>query len=354
MNPVPKVILEMQKLRVPESGLGQVCTHLGKELAGLERGSLDLEFLVPQSSVGCFGDAFQYRSLRVWHRWFGVPAPDCQVWHCLHQDSPYVPAQSKAKVLLTIQDLNFLVKWEGHPGPIQRRLQRLQKLVDRAAMITTASQYVENVVRTRLRCAQPIVVIHHAPSFETDLVAERPKIVPQGEFLLALGQVNRKKNFHVLLPLLKAEPQLNLVLAGVDDNVYGQEIRRKAETEGVRERVVFTGPVTEAQKLWLYQNCQAFLFPSLAEGFGLPVVEAMSQGKPVFLSRECSLPEIGGPEAYYWNDFSAEHMVATFQHGMEAFRNDSEKAHRLRAWSNQFQWRRSAEQYLELYQALAR
>jgi glycosyltransferase involved in cell wall biosynthesis len=221
-------------------------------------------------------------------------------------------------------------------------------------MITTASHYVENVVRSQLRCAQPIEVIHHAPCFDTGLVPERPQSVPQGEFLLALGQVNRKKNFHVLLPLLEAEPRWNLVLAGVDDNVYGQEIRRKAETEGLRDRVVFTGPVPEAQKLWLYQNCVAFLFPSLAEGFGLPVVEAMSQGKPVFLSRECSLPEIGGPEAYYWDDFSNDHMIATFRLGMEAFRNDPEKAHRLRAWSNQFQWRRSAEQYLELYHALAR
>ncbi len=351
---MPKVILEMQKLRVPESGLGQFCAHLGHELAALDRGPLDLEFLVPASRVGCFGDAFQYRSLRAWHRWLGVPSPDCQVWHCLHQDSPYLPAHSKAQVVLTIQDLNFLVKWEGHPGAIRRRLHRLQKLMDRAAVITTASHFVENEVRSRLRCRQPIEIIHHAPCLQTSLAAERPKTVPNGKFLLALGQVARKKNFHVLLPLLRAEPQWNLVLAGVDDNPYGQEIRKRAAIEGVRERVVFTGPVPEAQKLWLYQNCQAFLFPSLAEGFGLPVVEAMSQGKPVFLSHEGSLPEIGGPEAYYWSDFSDESMIETFRQGMEAFRGDPQKADRLRAWSDQFRWRRAAEQYLELYRALSR
>jgi glycosyltransferase involved in cell wall biosynthesis len=344
----------MQKVRVPESGLGQFCAHLGQELAGLERGPLELEFLVLNSHVGCFGSACRYRTLRVWHRWLGVPAPDCKVWHCTHQDSPYLPARSKPRVLLTIHDLNFLVKWEAHPRAIRRRLHRLQKLVDRAAAVTTCSHFTENVVHSRLRCRLPIQVINEASCLQTGLAAERPETVPKGQFLLALGQVSRKKNFHVLLPLLRAEPQWNLVLAGIDDNDYGREIRRRARTEGVHERVVFLGPVSEAQKLWLYQNCEAFLFPSLAEGFGIPVLEAMSQGTPVFLSREGSLPEVGGPEAYYWGEFLAESLVATFRQGMAAFRNDPEKAERLRAWSGQFSWRRAAERYLELYRELAR
>lgn len=348
-----KVVLEMEKLRVPESGLGQFCAHLGQELAGLERGPLELEFVVPESRVGCFGNAFRYRTPQVWHRWLGVAAPDCRVWHCIHQDSPYLPADSKARVLLTIHDLNFLVKWEGHPGAIRRRLHRLQKLMERAAVIATISHFTEHLVRSQLRCPVPIKVIHNGNCLQTGLAAECPARLPKGKFLLALGQVNRKKNFHVLLPLLRAEPQWNLVLAGIEDNDYGQEIRRRARMEGVHERVVFAGSVPEAQKLWLYQNCEAFLFPSLAEGFGIPVVEAMSQGKPVFLSREASLPEVGGPEAYYWGDFSAETVVATFRQGMEAFGNDPEKAERLRVWSNQFGWRRAAERYLELYRELA-
>jgi glycosyltransferase involved in cell wall biosynthesis len=349
-----KVVLEMQKLRVPESGLGQFCAHLGRELGGLERGPLELEFLVPESHVGCFGSAGRYRTLRVWHRWLGVPAPDCKVWHCTHQDSRYLPAHSKARVLVTIHDLNFLVKWKAHPRAIRRRLHRLQKLVDRAAAVTVCSHFTESVVQSRLRCRPPIHVINHANCLQTGLVAERPETLPEGQFLLALGQVSRKKNFHVLLPLLRAETQCNLVLAGVDDSDYGQEIRRRARTEGVQERVVFLGPVSEAQKLWLYQNCEALLCPSLAEGFGIPVVEAMSQGKPVFLSREGSLPEVGGSEAYYWGDFSAESLVATFRQGMAAFRSDPEKAERSRVWSGQFSWRRAAEQYLELYRELAR
>jgi glycosyltransferase involved in cell wall biosynthesis len=350
---MPKVIVEMQKLRVPESGLGQFCTHLGRELARLERGSLELEFFVPPSRLGCFGEAVEYRRRQPWHRWLGVAAQGCQVWHSVHQDSPYRPVHSRARILLTIHDLNFLAKWQGDQAAIDRRLRRLQKRVDRAALVVTCSHYVANVVRSHLRCRAPIEVVYEAPCLETDLAPERPASVPPGEFLLALGQVNRKKNLHVLLPLLAPEPQSTLVLAGVDDNVYGQEIRRQAAALGVRERVVFTGPVSEAQKLWLYQNCRALLFPSLAEGFGLPVIEAMSQGKPVFLSRAGSLPEIGGAEAYYWDDFAPESLVATFRAGMERFGNDPDKPGRLRAWAGQFSWQRTAEQYLKLYSLLA-
>lgn len=53
----------------------------------------------------------------------------------------------------------------------------------------------------------------------------------------------------------------------------------------------------------LYESCVAFLFPSITEGFGLPVIEAMSFGTPVFLSNSSSLPEVGGNEAFYWNSY---------------------------------------------------
>jgi glycosyltransferase involved in cell wall biosynthesis len=346
-------VLEMEKLRVLESGLGQFCAHLGRELAGLERGPLELEFLVPKSCVGFFGRSFRYRTPQVWHRMLGIPAKDCGVWHAVHQDAPYLPAGSKARILLTIHDLDFLVKWQGHQGAIRRRLKRLQRLVDRAAVITAVSHFTEKVAQSHLRCRAPIEVIYNGNCLQSGLVPERPAAAPNGQFLLALGQVNRRKNFHVLLPLLRAEPSWNLVLAGIDDNEYGRAIRVRARRAGLQERVAFTGPVSEAEKLWLYQNCEAFLFPSLTEGFGMPAVEAMSQGKPVFLSREGSLPEVGGPEAYYWDDFSAETVVATFLEGMEAFHNDPEKTERLRAWSKRFAWRQAAERYLELYHELA-
>ena len=74
-----------------------------------------------------------------------------------------------------------------------------------------------------------------------------------------------------------------LGLAGVDDNVYGQEIRQQAAALGVREGVVFTAPYRKPEAFARSPRFRSSPFPR--QGFGLPVIEAMSQGKPVFLSR---------------------------------------------------------------------
>ena len=73
------------------------------------------------------------------------------------------------------------------------------------------------------------------------------------------------------------------MIAGVTHQPwYQRKIEEEAKRLGVTERVIFTGAISENDKYWYYQNCTAFVFPSIAEGFGLPVIEAMYFGKPVF------------------------------------------------------------------------
>ena len=106
--------------------------------------------------------------------------------------------------------------------------------------------------------------------------------------------------------------------------------------------------MTESDKAWYYKNCAAFVFPSIAEGFGLPVIEAMHFGKPVFLSKFTSLPEVGGNAAYYFDNFDAKHMQQIFKEGMQDFiaRN---RADEMLAQADKFSWEQAANQYLELY-----
>jgi glycosyltransferase involved in cell wall biosynthesis len=102
----------------------------------------------------------------------------------------------------------------------------------------------------------------------------------------------------------------------------------------------------------LYVHCEAFVFPSLAEGFGLPVVEAMHLGKPVFLSPFTSLPEVGGPEAYYFTDFDGASMRDILAKGLHDYQvNDKKQA--IQAWSTRFDWSVAAASYVEVYTKLA-
>ncbi len=81
----------------------------------------------------------------------------------------------------------------------------------------------------------------------------------------------------------------------------------------------------------------------------MPVIEAMSLGKPVFLSRLTSLPEVGGTEAFYFDDFSAQNMRKTFEEGMANYLKNPEKAERIKEWAKQFTWENAAAEYLNLY-----
>ena len=125
-----------------------------------------------------------------------------------------------------------------------------------------------------------------------------------------------------------------------------------AKNLGIYDRLYLIGTIDDASKYWLYKNCKAFVFPSLTEGFGLPVVEAMSLGKPVFLSNLTSLPEIGGTEAYYWKNFDPKSMIEVFEKGLIDFASDTNKASRSIEWSKQFSWENAAKAYLKLYETL--
>jgi len=171
-------------------------------------------------------------------------------------------------------------------------------------------------------------------------------------FLFTIGTLAAKKNFHVLPALLKGNDYW-LVIAGIThEEAYLQKIKQEAVRWGVEHRVIFAGAITEAQKQWYYQQCEAFVFPSIAEGFGMPVLEAMYFGKPVFLSTFTSLPEIGGSLAYYFTSFDPDEMRRTVEQGLQHYRQSSpQQALQLHALS--FSWSAAAQQYLSMYRDLA-
>jgi glycosyltransferase involved in cell wall biosynthesis len=156
------------------------------------------------------------------------------------------------------------------------------------------------------------------------------------------------------MPVLRAFPHMKLVVAGPDDHPYMGDVLHAAETAAVKDRVRFAGAVDEPTKRWLYENCRALLFPSLSEGFGLPVVEAMSAGKPAFLSRLTSLPEIGGDAASYFDSFEPEAMAETIRRGLADFDANPQRAAELRAHAARYSWASAATAYWSLYDEVFR
>lgn len=118
------------------------------------------------------------------------------------------------------------------------------------------------------------------------------------------------------------------------------------------DRIHITGGISESEKKWYYQHCTAFVFPSVAEGFGMPVLEAMDLGKPVFLSNLTSLPEVGGALAYYFTSFDPEEMRQVLQAGLTHYSNTSPQD-ALHRHARSFSWLEAARKYLAIYHGLA-
>lgn len=345
-----RVLIDLERLRSPNSGLGQVALNLGKEFLAHPSDIWQPVYLLPENRTNVFSVPVAHE-VPSWRRRYAPRfAPRYALWHMLHQDAKYLPAPGSPYVL-TINDLNFLE--EKSPQKAAKRLAHVQKLVDRAVAITVISEFTGGVVREHLEIGDtPIHVIHIGPCTDTSQPGSRPGSLPDGEYLFSLGVVRPKKNFHVLVEFLERVADVNLVIAGNIKGDYAQEIRERAASLGLGERLVLAGEVSEAEKVWLFRNCKAFVFPSLYEGFGLPLLESMSFGKPTFSSSRTSLPEVGGDHVFYWDNFTPDHMVDVYDRGMRAYAEDPGLRDNLIARAQTFTWETAAAKYSALYEQI--
>lgn len=331
-------------------GLGEFSRRLGLALAaqaGVLRTQhgLALHFHLPRALHGCFGDAVGYLDTHTLQR-LAHPRPmRFALWHTLHQHNRLRAPLGTQHRVETVHDLNFLHTKQG--ARLERYRRRLRARLLRADATVTISHHVARDIATELAPLPTApLVIHNGV---TDLSAAPRAPVPglDGQpFLLHLSRLAPTKNIDALLALAAAWPTQRLVLAGAD-SPYTREVQRAVATRGLGN-VVLAIDITEAQKVWLYAHCTGFVFPSLAEGFGLPPLEAMHFGKPVFLSRLTSLPEVGGDAACYFDSFEGTAMRRVVEAGLAAHAAPG-RAEAVRAHAAQFSWTHCAAQYLALY-----
>ncbi len=351
-----KTILDCNLMRYRDSGLYHYCLNLGtyvkKALDKEQDGRIS--FYIPPAEKLSFGPGTESIIERKWHQKFLKPFLwDCDIWHAPFQSGRIIVPQKnkRVKVLLTIHDLNCL--HEGKSPKEQREsLNKTQKLIDRADAIVCISHHCKSDVLAHMETGnKPVHVIHNGTHNVTVPPPAPAGYMPLHPFIFSMGYVNRKKNFHTLVPLL-INDEIELVVAGkLDDADYVNSMRVQARKLGVAERLHILGPVSEEDKAWYLKNCMAFALPSLAEGFGAPVVEAMKFGKPMFLSNLTSLPEIGGDVAFYFNNFEPDHMQLVFNEGINQYRQNG-LADRIIKKGNEFDWEQKAMEYLEVYRSL--
>ena len=313
----------------------QVCTRLVR----IRPHWMQLVFIVPPGMTGCFGPEAEYveasdfkaKLMRT------VPMVKADLFHALHQICTVKSLPGVKRQLVTVHDINFA---HTKTGRSYRHAEgRFKSRVAKASHLAFISRFAAEDVACHFPYDQPSRIIYNGVTPPDAGCMKRPAAAPQGDFLLHLSSLDEYKNARLLVEMMERLPQRTLVLAG---NCKDKELERIA---AAHKNVVMTGRVTDAEKTWLYANCSAFLFPSKAEGFGLPPLEAMHFGKPVFLSTLTSLPEIGGDQAYYWPDLTPDAMAAELERRLAEPQNPQARILHAR----QFSWDTTAMAYIDYY-----
>lgn len=354
MIQTPKnIILDFERMKYPNSGLYHFCKGLGEALVKESDPNREtLSFYLPKQVNGFFGSSVQYINQTSLHKLVMPSLKKFTCWHATNQTSGYFPKNQRIPIVLTVHDLNFLYDSNKSAKRKKAYQQNLQSKVDTATAVVTISSFTAKELEQFVDLGnKKITVIYNGCGIDDSILVYPPKIIPSIPFLFTIGTIAPKKNFHELLHLLIGN-NYQLIIAGItQDEKYKQFIIAEAHRLGVAQQLVFTGAILESEKYWYYQHCTAFLFPSLAEGFGLPVIEAMHFGKTVLLSSVGPLPEIGGSAAHYFTEYTAQAMQTTLKKSLEhdelMNRRDAIQLH-----AKQFSWQKAANAYLQLYRTI--
>jgi glycosyltransferase involved in cell wall biosynthesis len=275
-----------------------------------------------------------------------------------------LPLATRCPGVVTVHDLAF-VRTPGALPPLKRAyLTTLCRAsVARAAQVIAVSsqtaedlQHYFGVSNARITVVYNGVAARFAPRLAEDLQAFRQRSGAPERYLLYLGTLEPRKNLDLLLRAFARWRQatdienreVKLVLAGARGWCY-DEVFRDVEALGLAELVQFPGFVpAETLPEW-YAAAEAFVYPSLFEGFGLPVIEAMASGTPVICSQAPGVAEVAGAAAITFAPHDEDALVAALHVVMSQPTLRSELRQRGLARAAHFSWRRCADHTLEVY-----
>jgi glycosyltransferase involved in cell wall biosynthesis len=275
----------------------------------------------------------------------------------LHSLSNRGPRRAATAHVVTVHDVIFFER--STMGFLSTRGMRwaVRAAVAGADAVIAVSEAARHEIANRLRIpASCVVAIPHGPGRPPSRAAPQGAVrdrlgLGDGPVLLCVAAKRPHKNQRLLIEALPLLPHdVQLVLAGHDEG-YGAQLERAARERGVVSRVHSVGylPDAELEALWATAACA--VFPTRAEGFGLPVLEAMRRGLPVACSDLPVLREVGGDVPHYFPPDDAAAAAAAIRAAID----DPQIAARGRARAARFTWERAAERTLDVYeQALAR
>ena len=308
-------------------------------------------------------------SYPLWEQWALPRAAKKYGVEILHCTSNTAPIWCNIPLVLTLHDIIFLEPRDKqnhslyqNMGWLYRRLD-VPRILNKCRRIITVSNFeMENIISKLGIPRERMAMIYNGynnwfkPIEDTSHVTKK-YIVDEGYFFF-LGNTDPKKNTERTLVayskyLQQSDVKRKLLMADLDAEYLNSIILRN-HIESIKEHILMPGYIVNSDLPYIYNGAFAFLYTSLRESFGIPLLEAMACGTPVITSNTSSMPEIAGHDAILVNPESSDEiaeMMLQLESDEDLYRK--QKALGLER-AKLFSWRRTAEQLLRLYQKVDR
>lgn len=312
---------------------------------------------------------WQYRVVgpkRFW-TWFGLPLflffdrPSADV---VFSPTHYIPRFIGIPKVMSIMDLSYL------SYPMLFRKKDLHQLVHwtaysaaRAARIFTISQFSKHAIIEAYHVPEESVIVTY-PGFTMDTTQPEQNIAKKykcnSSYILSVGTLQPRKNYSLLIEAFAKyckntkDSKTDLLIVGKKGWLY-EKILNAPKSFGIEDRVKFLSYVPDADLPSLYKQAQCFCLPSLYEGFGLPVLEAMAVGCPVVVSNSSSLPEIAGEAGIYVDPMDVDAIAKGIAKAVQE-KDTKEGKKRIEIGFSQtkkFTWEQAAKQTLQVLKEVA-
>ena len=275
----------------------------------------------------------------------------------LHNLFTTAPAWPRVPQVTTILDVIYKRFPETHPGLLTYGMRLLVPLSARRSrrVLTLSEAAKDDIVRFLGVSPERVDVTYLGPGIHADMTpvdeqqVRRRLELPDGPLVLTVSAKRPHKNLERLIDAVGLLPFPVTLVAPGYTTAFEDSLRRHADAVAPG-RVRFTGWVDEATLEGLYAAATAFVFPSLAEGFGLPVLEALARGVPVACSNTSSLPEVAGDAVLYFDPMSP----SAISRAIERLVTDDDLRDQLRAagpaQAGQFSWDKTAAETIASYE----
>lgn len=356
-------------------GIGEYAYEILREFHDLRFKNNDLRFLIylktkPLSHMPPPTSNFTYKIIKPKKMWtqFALPIslflgkkPDV-----FFTPSHYAPRFSPVSTVISVMDLSFIHFPELFAKKDLFQLKNWTSYsVKNAKKVLTISEFSKNDIINKYQKDEKDVIVTYPGIKEVDSLKVRNfyKVLSMDElnkkfginkdYILFVGTLQPRKNIERLIEAFsKLDKDMLLIIVGKKGWLY-EDILKAPEKFGISDKVKFLDFVPDNELSSLYKNAVCFVLPSLYEGFGLPVLEAMKFGTPVVISNVSSLPEAGGDAAMYFNPEDSDDIAKTIKKVVEDKSLREEMIKKGFIQVKKFSWAKTARKTLDVLQELS-